>query len=360
MKSKLIKLSNWLRFAGYPLTAQNINELYKTGSVSSLRSLGYPPEVAKIIHSKIPEKWVYIVAKWWLQSFEFEKFPEEPPPNWLSRYSDRWRANIISIELVKNLLQLSDEQKITAYADKKYETLKSYIYDKFKIDESKESIWIPGPYSSSTMDEQLSWLFREFTEDFTKELNLFLKSDFFTDLMDEKTFNKQQCKNFNYADAMNTYIETIKIKTMPVVLDLGNYRWVNAGKGFSSFVERKMKNCGRGTWGGLRALNSGDNEMLLLMDSSNNPHVIVTWNPGFIESENAEPKRYFGQAEGIGSTQIKKEYMEYVKALFEFLNPNLTNLDSRNLAQELGASSNGYSEYPPKVYSKEEKSKLWF
>lgn len=348
MKERLRRLSTWLNKSKLTSSANEVDMLIKTSTVSGMRSLGIPTEAAKVFTEIIGPKWDYQIIKWWLQSLGYEKYPKEVDRAW-STYSKEFSIIIMNcLELLKELKQVPDEKKFEVYFTKKYSQSREYIYLTQRIDEKErqEAFWQSELYPPN---EKIDYYLEEMRETLKKEIKSFMTSDFFTELLANKSLNKNQCKNLNMTEAINLYNEEFKLKTMPVVLDLGEYRWVNAGTGLSEFVRTKMKNCGRSNWGGLRAKDRNGNQMLLLLDSHNNPHVIATWNANFVDSydEDSGEKRYMGGIEGVGSSKVKPEYYESVKALFEQLKPNTTSFhDSRDLMNYLGASEGEVKPYP--------------
>ncbi len=360
MLTNLSTLSKWLSINNLTTEAAQVNEIIKLSTIKGITSLGFPLEVAKLINKIIGDKWDYQVAKWLLESYGLESIPKEYTGG--MSYKDRFINLNKGIELAKKLKATAPDNRMALYKSKEFKSLEDAIYDQFKWSDDSEgrAIW---QSEIGEEEAQLDWLVNDFTGKIEKEIEYFIESDFFKDLLDNKSFNKNQCKLMNYGDAIVNYVEKVKIKNMPVVLDLGEYRWVNAGGGLSKYVREKMKNCGRSSYGGLRAVNTDENQMLLLMDKSDNPHVMLTWNPQFVDIYNEErgPRRYIGYIEGIGSSQVKPEYYKHVKDLFDYLKPDATTLHNENweFVKYLGASQGNVADYPHIYPSEEEKSKLW-
>jgi hypothetical protein len=68
-----------------------------------------------------------------------------------------------------------------------------------------------------------------------------------------------------------------------------------------------MKNCGSA---GLMSMDK-DRTLLVLFDSKNKPHIIVTYSPN---------EKRIAQDQGIGSSEPKEKYHDYILDLANFLN----------------------------------------
>lgn len=276
----------------------NIQKYANANNISSI--LKIPLEVAKIINKKVGDKWDFIVARWFLNYSGVTTLDEDYKLSY-SEYSGEWTlAMMESIGVMSKIIHMPIETRVKIA--KRNEKFLYYYFIKYG------DLWPNSDFKTfqerdlekAFDDELLPFALEEALEEFNKKIDMFLETDFFRELIANQSFNKQYCKNLNYGEAMKEYLEEVKVRNMPVVLDLGDYRWVNAGTGLSEYVRDKMKNCGKGSWGGLRNIDTSSNEMLLLLDLHDNPHLIITWAPNYIdyEKEDQGAKKYLGRVEG--------------------------------------------------------------
>lgn len=319
-------------------------------------TLGIPLEVAKMFTQKVGDKWDFIAARWFLNYSGVNSLNEDyglphseyaSEANLLLMHSIGVMSKLVNITLEDRIkLTKKDEKFSYFYWDKNDELWPNVSFKNFSEKEMQEGL----------EDELIQWNLADSIEKFNKKLDQFLETDFFRDLVENKTFNKQQCKNLSFGEAMKEYLEVIKVRNMPVVLNLGDYRWVNSGTGLSDYVREKMRNCGKASWGALRSIDRNSNEMLLLLDKNDNPHVIATWVPNYVDYERPDEaaKKFLGSIEGVASSVVKEEYYPYIKALFEHLKPDLAKIpyngeyhndkmvSNENLINELGLQDGNY------------------
>lgn len=326
--------------------------------------LRIPIPVAKIINQKVGDKWDFIVARWFLNYSGVTSLDEDyelPHSEYASEQSlilmegIGMMTKIVNMPLDKRVKMARQNEKFLYYYFRKYDDLwPESNFEDFKNNKLEYAL----------DDELLPHALMEATKDFTENFDRFIASDFFRELMANQTFNKQYCKNLNYGEAMKEYLEEVKVRNMPVILELDGFRWVNAGTGLSEYVREKMKNCGRSGWGALRHINKDDNQMLILLDSSNNPHIIATWVPDYVDYEKPDeiPRKFIGGIQGVGSSVPKQKYYPQIKALFEHLKPDLAGVSyssqgssdgtyesNQNLRDYLGLEDDDYyniSTYP--------------
>lgn len=317
-----------------------INKYANPRNISS--TLGIPLEVAKIFTNKVGDKWDFLVARWFLDRAGIKNMSEDYAlPH--SKYNREHDALLMEgIGVMSRLVNLPIEERVNLarksdkflwfYYQESRDTYPESNFKEFKEQDLQDSL----------QDDYLNYFLEKALEDFNQRLEWFVETDFFRDLMSNKTFTKQYCKNLSYEDAIKEYIEKVKVKNMPVVLNLGEYKWVNAGSGLSEYVRTKMKNCGKASWGALRALDRDGIDMLLLLDGFNNPHLIASWVPKYVDYEkpNEAAKKFLGSIQGVGSSFVKQEYYPHVKALFEHLQPDLTRIENKGTIQDGKLHSN--------------------
>ena len=327
-------------------------------------ALGIPKEVAKIINKKVGDKWGFTVARWFLnysgvtslkEDYEFPHSDYAKEYNLLVMESIGVMNKIVNLPIETRVKIARQNENFLYYYFRKYDDLWSDLnFKQFSETQLEDAL----------DDELLPFALEEAKKKFEETFDRFIATDFVRDLVANQSFNKQYCKNLNYGEAMKEYLEEVKVRNMPVVLQLGNFRWVNAGSGLSEYVREKMKNCGKSSWGALRHVDPSSTEMLLLLDGHNNPHIIATWVPNYVDFESPDDpeQKFLGSIEGVGSSIPKEKYYPFIKALFEHLKPDIASikgnmqsgpdgvvLDNRNLMNELGIDGKGpygISKYP--------------
>lgn len=313
---------------------------YKTANPNNIfATLRIPLPVAKIITKKVGDKWDFIVARWFLNYSGVTSLAEDYDLP-MSDYGGEYNLALMeSIGMMTRLVNVPEEkrpqiarqnEKFLYYYFRKYGDLWPNVnFKQFAETELDKAL----------DDELLPFALEEATEKFNDKFDHFIATDFFRELIANQTFNKQYCKNLNYGEAVKEYLDQVKVRNMPVILDLGEYRWANAGTGLSEYVRDKMKNCGKANWGALRHANPEENNMLILLDSHDNPHIMATWVPEYVDYERPDdvPKKFIGGIQGVGSSVAKQKYYPQIKALFEHLKPDVASVSRSSQ----GGMSNG-------------------
>jgi hypothetical protein len=133
---------------------------------------------------------------------------------------------------------------------------------------------------------------------------MFFDYEIIEDIINKKLTDLSPYKNIGFFESKDKYSERKVFNQRTIIKSYGNgYKWIDVGNK-CSIVGKLMKNCGR----------SSDGNMIVLFDSNNKPHVIVTYLSHLHKIKNIK-----GQA---GST-VKEEYQKYLIDLKDTLKANL-------------------------------------
>lgn len=253
--------------------------------------LGYPNDIANIIQD-IFGKNSFIIAKW-LKDYKTLGRDLKEDDDWfrISFHSffsrdmtlvdllDMLKASNGSLEdykdfLKKNELYIDNDELAIIFSDD-YELykLKKAIIDEIK-DKFLDDIFFSNTFISSIKSGEL------------KDLGPY--------------------KKLGFSDALEKFRSKKVFDDKAIIKKYDDgYTWRNVGKK-CEMTAKSMKNCGSA---GVMSQDP-DKTLLVLFDENNKPHAIVTYSPndGRISSE-----------EGVGSTELKSKYHDYVLDLAEHL-----------------------------------------
>jgi hypothetical protein len=293
-------------------------------SVRNFINLGLPQEISNIFNKTFGEKWDQIVLQWYL---DYQDLKKENIKNLTSqniRYIDSehsidfFKGSIVAIKLINELLETDSKNRSMLYSEPRFKILKQIVYA-FTRSYEDSDVYLIG---SEHEVDRLNYIKSRILEKINEDTLYFTNNDFFKDLFSNKTFTKQYAKRLTYQEALNKYMENEKVKNSKVILDLEQYKWIDAGSLSSLFIGQKMHNCGKPSWGNLK--NKNTNTILALIDNNNEPHVICTYSPNYADYESSDETEYkvISSIEGKNSQPPKSEYYPYIKALIEFINPD--------------------------------------
>jgi hypothetical protein len=293
-------------------------------SVRNFINLGLPQEISNIFNKTFGEKWDQIVLLWYL---DYQNIKKENIKNLTSQnihyidseYSiDFFKGSIVAIKLINELLATDSKNKTILYSEPRFKTLKHMVYVFTKSYEDSD-IYLVG---SEDEVDRLNYIKSKILEKINEDILYFTNNDFFKDLFSNKIFTKQYAKRLTYQEALNKYMENEKVKNSEVILELDGYRWIDAGSLPSIFIAKKMNNCGKASWGNLR--NKNKNTIFILIDNNNEPHVMCSYSPNYIDYELTDKTEYkvISSIEGKNSQPPKDDYYPYIKALVDFIKPD--------------------------------------
>lgn len=253
----------------------------------SIINLGIPQIIAAILQEKYG-KMAYTIARWY-KELQF---------SYSQKDKDWWRTmihgfNKPTIVQIADLYEASERYLDGTTSFEEYNKIRDKLdFEKIKPDQKPN----------------LESLKRYIVEQFFSEN--FFSSNLIQDISKGKLKSIQPYAKLNFVDALEKYEEKKFFQDKEPVKTYSNgWKWVDAGAK-CALVGKQMKNCGStGVMGTDR-----DRTLMVLVDPSNNPHVISTYSPNDNKLSNVE-----GQA----STGVKDEYVDYVIDLASILNAEL-------------------------------------
>lgn len=329
---KLYDLKNNLTALGYMEAASRVNDLIKVATLSGVKTLGLKSHAAQLFSSF--DKWDYVVAKWFIEYNLLRGTFKEYIGTFYVDKNDPLQ-NLKAINGCEELLSKPvDQRKDYCSKDIDCKNLKNWIE---AMDLSMEDAWEKRELeewemrylrreSAQEPDEVIQSWMKELKRSVSEKIQSFINEDFLREVLLGNFVPPAAARKMNLEEAREKWIEK-KTVSMPTVLDVGEgWKWVDAGGGKSSWVANKLRNCGNISWGNLRATkeSAAKARMLILMDGSNKPHGMVTWNPEYVDYEMGDkpPIKYLGHIEGVASSALKPEYYPYFTQLVNHLNPD--------------------------------------
>lgn len=283
-------------------------------SNTNISALGFPEIISSLISQKFG-KHAFTIAKWLKQHSSYRSTPGEDgtlPENWWKKAN----SNFGSREL--DLATLVE------------------IYEAAKTSEEKyREIMDANGYRSTDVfnqEEVLKFIKREIISKMFDET--FFKYDtLIADISSGKLTDLKPYKDLSYQAAKDKYDKKLVFKTPGRVIKQyeNGWRWIDAGSK-CQLVGGLMKNCGST---GVMSLDK-DSTMMTLFDPKNKPHVVATYSPN--------EKRLSG-AEGVGSSEPKEKYDDFIIDLADVLSANFDWDKSKSKSLKLkGALQNQFKE----------------
>lgn len=247
-------------------------------SKQSIVNLGYPLVVASLFYKRFGEK-AYLFARWYK---EYKNIGE----NDKYRLADLpYGGGISGIHYVNiyNAARAGDGDAYLKSLENAEVSTSDYLSHKDDPEYLKHmaKLWL---------DKYNSYYF---------ESSFFKDNRFISDIINGKIDDLKKYDHLKYEDAERLYDEHILFSKKRAVKTYSNgYRWISMGAK-CTLVGNRMRNCGS------TGVMSDDKRRvgMVLFDSHNNPHVIVTYSP--------TQKRISGD-EGVASTAVKPEYHKYI------------------------------------------------
>lgn len=253
-------------------------------SKQEIVNLGYPSILAKLFYRRFSNN-AYLLAKWYR-----DYKTADPSENWF-RWVHSNFSNLRSTSLA-DLVELHDG---TESADK-------YVKALQRLNLTVEDI---SMYDSYYLAEQRKLLEAQIEDKMFSE-TFFNYYSLVNDIISDKLKDISPYKNFSFWDAQHKYDEkNIFSERLPIRTYKNGYKWIDVGRR-CVLLGHLMKNCGSA---GLMSMDD-ERTILALFDSSNKPHVMVTYSPN--------EKRISGD-EGVASTEVKGKYHRYILDLANFL-----------------------------------------
>jgi hypothetical protein len=252
-------------------------------SKQSIVNLGYPEIIAKLIYEKFGEK-SYTISRWFR---EYTGYANEN--NWFKlrffNFSDK-----LSLYDYVELYNASFDKNLFLQVKKRLD-LSTNDIDESELIEQRNHV----------LSEMKKLLF---------DNSFFKWYKFINNIITGIIRDIKQYEHLSFDDAVQKFEEKELFSDKPSIKTYSNgYKWIHVGKK-CAYIAKYMKNCGSS---GLMTFDENGG-MVVLFDSNNKPHVVTTYSP--------EENRISG-IEGVGSTEIKDEYIDYVLDLTKVLNAHL-------------------------------------
>lgn len=244
--------------------------------------LGFPAGLAEF-YQKTFRKNAWTVAKWTTELYGkgLEKLPD--------LRELKLRSEII--EKLRSMISLPYEER-----EKESEEIKYYYEEKFDL-------WIPiYGYENEDINETIEG----FLVGFSSFLISIFQSDIVRDIISGKLTDLNPYKNLSFSEAKEKYYKRIQIQNSEILVDYGNFVWVNTGLEKCQIIGNRMNNCGSA------ATMSPDKEknIIVLLDKNKDPHIIATWG--------VNTKSLRG-IQGKASSVPKEKYWPYIQDLVRVL-----------------------------------------
>lgn len=240
--------------------------------------LGFPEIIAKILHERFGNL-AYLIAKWF-RDYKYQ--PDPKPDNWWLQTTSSLRGT--------SLYDLTDLYKSTTDED----SYKKALYRKGISDEN----FLDLDYEKQELKKQIE---NQFLNDY------FFKDEFINQVIAGQIKDINNYKKLNFKSARDKFDKkSIFQEREPLKTYSNGYKWIDVGQR-CQLVGGLMKNCGSA---GLMSMDE-DRTLLVLFDDKNKPHIIVTYSPN---------EKRIAQDQGIGSTEPKEKYHDYILDLANFLN----------------------------------------
>ena len=256
-----------------------LKPLLLTESKQSIINLGYPPIIADLFYQKFGNDKAFLLSKWFKDYHNYLGYKDW----WKRRFSGFGKVN------VDDYIQLY-------YATFKDQTFYFNMLDNMGLSHDKEVYDLE--------EERKEWK-KEITEEFFKDI-FFQAFNIILDIMSGKLKDLKPYENLKFLDAETKYDEKRIFKeTKPIKTYDNGWFWVNVGKR-CHLMGHYMKNCGSA---GVMSSDK-DRTIIGLFDNFLKPHIMITYSPN--------EKRISGE-EGVGSTNPKDEYHDYILDLSKIL-----------------------------------------
>jgi hypothetical protein len=266
-------------------------------SKQNILNLGYPQVIVNVIFDEFKRN-AFTIARWFKECIA----KDTDNKDWWNQYYNNplaWRSDNEFNDLIKvyNALNVS--------------------YDEYKNVATKLQFPIKNMQSESALYSYKKELYEQIKDDFLNNKQ-FRAYTLFEDIINGSLTDINPYKNLNFWDALKKYnVKKLFDDKEPIKHYSNGYKWIDAGRK-CELIASQMSNCGS------CGVTSSDSNatMLVLMDSNNKPHVMVTYS----KSNNS-----VSYPEGCASTAPKDEYHEYILDLIKFLNANLKTDTSKSL-----------------------------
>jgi hypothetical protein len=261
-------------------------------SKQSIVNLGFPEIIAALFYEKFGNK-AYQLAKWYKEYYAAGDY-----------YKDKKDWFYLVFYTSSNKIGVGDFVKLYNATFKK---LEDYKKERRRLDLSIDS---DETYDADHFDDLRKYLIKEIKDNIFDNSVFFLTFVLVKDFISGKLKNIVPYKDMKFYDAVLKYDEKRVFSEMvPLKVYPNGYKWINVGKR-CELVGYHMKNCGSA---GLMSLDV-DRTIICLFSSENKPHVLITYSP----NEN----RLSGE-QGIASSMIKDEYVDYVVDLAKVLDTKI-------------------------------------
>lgn len=245
-------------------------------------NLGYPDVVAKLFYERFGNL-AFLMSKWFKDYKCSGWIYENNPKDW-------WRLATQRLSETPSMYDLT------------------YLYDATKDEESYRQACEKLELSRDEtvdLDEQRKALEAQINSKFFSD-GFFEHNDLIKDIIDGTIKDIAPYKKLTFSAAKDKYDKQKIFKDRePIKVYENGYKWIDAGKR-CGLVGKLMKNCGST---GLMGWDV-DRTLLTLFDARNKPHVVVTYSPN---------EKRISSDEGVGSSEVKSKYHDYILDLSKFL-----------------------------------------
>lgn len=258
-----------MEFKSYYLLAESKRDIV---------NLYYPEIVAKLFYERFGNL-AFLMARW----FRDYKYPNpEKPENWWLQTTASFRTPSL-YDLTYLYSATKDEESYRAALDK----LELSRDDMVNLDEQRLAL-----------EEQIKK--KLFADAF------FGYNDLIKDILSGELKDISPYKKLEFGAAQDKYDKKRIFKDRKALRTYNDgYKWIDTGMK-CQLVGKLMKNCGSA---GLMSWDE-NRTLLTLFDIRNKPHVVVTYSPN---------EKRISSDEGIGSSEVKSKYHDYILDLAKFL-----------------------------------------
>ena len=248
-------------------------------SKQDIVNLHYPEIVAKLFYERFGNL-SFLMARWF-RDYKYDNI--EKPENW-------WLQTMSSLQNSSSLWDLT-----YLYTATKNE--ESYRAALDRLDIHKDE-FVDLEEERVILEDRIKKML--FSDGFF-EYNILIKDILSGELKDISPYKKLE---FGIAKDKYDKQRIFKDRAALRIYENG-YKWIDTGMR-CQLVGKLMKNCGSAG-----VMSRDENRTLLtLFDSRNKPHVVVTYSP---------KEKRISSDEGIGSSEVKNKYHDYILDLAKFL-----------------------------------------
>jgi hypothetical protein len=267
-----------------------MNVLLLLESKQSIIKLGYPAVLAALFYKRYGNK-AYLIAKWY-KDYKQVKAGDER-----SLMDSPFNKGLRVVDYIK------------LYDAAKRNDVDDYV-EACKFADISEKDCLTNRDNPEWFKETIKILLQNLEEKYFDTYFFSRHNKFILDILSGKIKNLNKYDHLPYDDAQKLYDEfRLFSEQKPLKLYKNGYKWVNIGNK-CTLVAKYMANCGSV---GLMS-DDKDKSGIVLFDNNNKPHVILVYSPN---------QNRISSEEGVGHSEVKPEYHEYILDLTTVLSAKL-------------------------------------